>query len=280
MKYLIIGDSSTNLSKEECQTYHTKIAPLSIMIDDKEYIDNETLNLDDFLKHLSTTKSVAKSSCPSSHAYMDLFEEDCDMTFIVTLSGKLSGSYNSAVLAANLYREYHPDARIHVFDSKSAASSQYLLVRKIHELAEAGLSFEEIVAEGEKYRDEMQLLFVLDDLSNLEKNGRLSALQATIAKMLNLKLILSQDKNGEIGFAHKARGTKKTLAKLVATMKDYKKIASDTRIAVFHCAALEKAMALKESIESMYGEISDIRIVQMFGLNSTYAQVGGIIITF
>ncbi len=280
MKYIIVGDSSTNLSSEACKKYNTKIAPLSIRLDGKDYIDDANLNIDNLVEHLANSDSIAKTSCPSTQSYLDLFEGDYDNIFVITMSDKLSGSYNAAVLAANMFKESHPDVNIHVFNSKAAATSQYLLVKKINNLVAKNFSFAEVVNKAEEYVNSMQLLFLLDDLSNLEKNGRLSTLQATVAKMLNLKLILKQDEQGQIAFGTKARGTKKAIAKLVESMKDYKKIANDTKVAIFHCAAYEKAMLIKENIEKMYVGITDIDIIQMFGLNSTYAQIGGIIITF
>ncbi len=280
MKYLIIGDSSTNLSEKECLDYNAKLAPFSIRLDDKEYIDDRKIDFEAFLEHLSSSKSIAKTSCPSTQSYIDLFDESYESIFIITISSALSGSYNSALLAKNMYQEEHPNVNIHVFDSLAAGPSEYLLAKELHSLAESDLSFDEIVKKGEEYRDSLQLLFLLDDLSNLEKNGRLSTLQATVAKMFNLKLILKQDRKGQIDFGAKARGTKKALIKLVESMADYKKICESTKVAIFHCSAYEKAMTIKELIEKKYGELSEISITQMFALNSTYAQIGGIIITF
>ncbi len=280
MKYIIVGDSSTNLNSNECNKFNAKIAPLIIRLDDIEYIDNKNLDIDGLVEHLSRSENIAKTSCPSTQSYLDLFEGDYDNIFVITLSDKLSGSYNTAVLAANMFKETHPKTNIHVFNSKAAATSQYLLVKKIDELIKQDFSFDEIVMQGEDYINSMRLMFLLDDLSNLEKNGRLSTLQATVAKMLNLKLILRQDEHGQIAFGTKARGTKKAIAKLVESMAEYKKICKDTKVAIFHCAAYEKAKMIKDGIEKMYEEITDIDIVQMFGLNSTYAQIGGIIITF
>ncbi len=280
MKYLIIGDSSTNISVEEQQKYNIKIAPLTIRIDEKEYVDDENLNMAKFLKHLDTTDGVPKSSCPSTQSYIDLFSGDYDNLFVITLSSKLSGSYNSAMLAARMYNEKHPEKKIHVFDSRAAATSQYLLAHKIYELAESGLSFDEIVKKGEEYNDSLQLLFVLDKISTLEKNGRMSLMRLKIAQVLNLKLILKQTKEGTIDLADKARGTKKTIAKMVKSMSNYKKINSSTKVVIFHCEALEKAKAIKKLIQSQYDNVKNIEVLSMYGLNSTYAQKGGIIMTF
>ncbi len=280
LKYLIIGDSSTNLSPEECERIHAKMAPLSIRIEGIEYTDDRDLDIPDFVKKLTDTEEVAKSSCPSTQSYIDLFSGDYDNIFVITLSSKLSGSYNSAMLAKTLYQEKHPEKNIHVFDSRAAATTQYMLALKIHELAEEGADFNTVVKKGEEYLDSTQLLFILGNIKNMYKNGRMTMIQAKLANILNLKLILKQNKEGYIDLAGKARGTKKTIAKMVKSMAEYKKILTDTKIVIFHCQALDKAKLTKELIEKYYGEMKDISIIEMYGLNSTYAQKGGIILTF
>ncbi len=280
MKYLIIGDSSTNLSPEECETFHAKMAPLSIRIEGTEYIDDRELDIPAFVNKLSTSKEVAKSACPSTQSYIDLFSGDYDNIFVITLSSKLSGSYNSAMLAKTLYQEKHPEKNIHVFDSKSAATTQYLLAKKVYELIQGGNDFEAVVKKGEEYLDSTQLLFILGNIDTMYKNGRMTMIQAKLANLLNLKLILKQNKEGYIDLAGKARGTKKALSKMVQSMAEYKKITADTKISIFHCQALEKAKTTKQLVEKYYGKINEISIVEMYGLNSTYAQEGGIIMTF
>ncbi len=280
MKYLIIGDSSTNLSISEQKQYNMKIAPLTIRVDGTEYVDDENLNIKDLVKRLENSKKEAKTSCPSTQEYIDLFTGDYENIFIITLSSKLSGSYNSALLAARMYNEKHPEVKIHVFDSRAAASSQYLIAFKLHELSEQGLSFEEIVKKTDTYIDNIQLLFILDKLDNLEKNGRISFIKLKIAQLLNLKLILKQTKEGTIDLSDKARGPKKAISKMVKSMETFKEINSDTKVVIFHCEALERAEAVKKIIEKYHTSIKDIKIIAMKGLNSTYAEKGGIIMTF
>ncbi len=280
MKYLIIGDSSTNLSLEEQEKYNMKIAPLTIRIDGTEYVDDENLNIKSFVQSLENCKDSTKSACPSTQEYIDLFSGGYESIFVVTLSSKLSGSYNSAVLAARMYNEKHPEVKIHIFDSKAAASSQYLIAFKIHELAEQGLCFEEIVKKTDKYLNNLQLLFILDKLNNLERNGRISFIKLKIAQLLNLKLILKQKEDGTIDLSDKARGPKKAISKMVKSMESFKNITSDTKVVIFHCEALERAESIKKLVEKYYSQIKDIKIISMKGLNSTYAEKGGIIMTF
>ena len=107
---------------------------------------------------------------------MQAFEGEADHVYVVTLSGKLSGSYNSAVLAVNLYNEEHEDCgkQIYVFNSRSASIGETLIGMKVQEFEESGLSFDEVVKQTEEYISSMNTFFVLETLDTLRKAGRLS----------------------------------------------------------------------------------------------------------
>ena len=139
---------------------------------------------------VSSAKSYTERITPPSFAYM--LDTPAVLTITIFLnfatfsiasftncarSGKLSGSYNSAVLAADLYHEEHEDSKqIHVFNSKSASIGETLIGLKIQELEESGASFEEIVTEVESYISSMNTFFVIETLETLRKAGRLSGL--------------------------------------------------------------------------------------------------------
>ncbi len=280
MKYRIVGDSCLDITQKECEEYNIGIAPLTFTIDGKEFIDDESLDLDLYLKTIDNSRNVPKSSCPSSSAFIEKFKGDYDYIFVITLSSKLSGSYNSASVAAKMYEDKHPEKKVHVFDSKGASTTEYLIAMKIIELANSGHSFEEIVEKVEHFRDTTQLLFVLDKLDTLEKNGRLPLLKARILKVLNLKLIMKALPEGIIDLADKARGTKKALIKMVDMMKNFKPIDKDSIIAISHCESYDRAMLVKEMIEEKYSGFRKIVILKMKGVSSTYANRGGIIVSF
>ena len=99
---------------------------------------------------------------------MDSYHTEAERVYGVTLTAKLSGSYNSAVLGSSLYEETYGEKKIHVFDSKSASCAESLIALKVMELEESGkYSFEEIVRKIEEYRDKMQTYFVLDNLDTV-----------------------------------------------------------------------------------------------------------------
>ena len=130
MPYKIVGDSCTDLTKEMKEEGVVSLVPLTLSIEDRSFVDDETFDQKEFLDAMKASEECPKSACPSPERYMREFDgqEEC---FVVTLSGKLSGSYNSAVLAKNMYQEEHPEVKIEIVDSKSASCGQMLLALKI-----------------------------------------------------------------------------------------------------------------------------------------------------
>lgn len=131
----------------------------------------------------------------------------------MTLSEKLSGSYNSAVLGKNLYLEDHPDAKVYVFNSCSASVGETLIGLKIQELEEKGLSFEEVVEQTEAYILSQDTWFVLENLDTLRKNGRLGTVKALVATALKIKPVMGSTDEGTIIQLDQARGMKKASCK-------------------------------------------------------------------
>ena len=146
MSFRVVIDSCGELTDEMKKSGNFVSAPLTLQVD--EYIvqdDEEHFNQAEFLKKVAECPNCPKSSCPSPEIYRDAYDCDADHVYAVTLSEKLSGSYNSAVLGKNLYLEDHPDAKVYVFNSCSASVGETLIGLKIQELEEKGLSFEEVV---------------------------------------------------------------------------------------------------------------------------------------
>ena len=121
---------------------------------------------------------------------MELYKCDVDRVYAVTLSGELSGSYNSALLGEKLYKEEGGEEKIHVFNSRSASVGETLIGRKIQECEEAGMDFEQVVETVETYIEEQHTYFVLENLDTLRKNGRLTGLKSLVVSALNIKPVM------------------------------------------------------------------------------------------
>lgn len=278
MSYKIVCDSCTDLSIELKNNPNFCTVPLMLHVDGRDFIDDETFNQADFLVAMKESSNCPKSSCPSPDAFMSHFD-DADDIYVITLSSQLSGSYNSACLAKDLYLEEHEDKNILVIDSKSASVGQTLIALKVVELAEQGKKFDQIIPEVLAFRDEMGTKFVLESLDNLRKNGRLSNLQAIIASALNIKPIMGSTPEGSITKVDQARGMKKALAVMAKVISEEVVDSEKKILGIAHCNCGERAELVKEEILKLK-TFKDVFIVDTAGVSSLYANDGGIIVCY
>lgn len=277
MSYKIIGDSCTDLPEELKEDTHISLIPLSIQIEEENIIDDETFDQKSFLKKMKDSKECPKSSCPSPQAYMKEFDGAEDI-YVVTLSAKLSGSYNSAELAKKLYLEEHPNRNIEVIDSKSASIGQTLIVMKIKELSEKGKNFSEISEAIRTFRDNLHTKFVLETLETLRKNGRLNNITAVLCSALNIKPIMGSD-DGMIIKLDQARGVERALIKMVKYVEEDVKDAKKRILGIAHCNNYERALFIKDEIMKRI-PFKNFFIAETKGISSLYANDGGIIIAY
>jgi DegV family protein with EDD domain len=278
MKYKIVADSCCDITKEMEEKLNVTIVPLTIEIDGIRYVDNEELNINELISAMRKSPNIPLTSCPSPNDYMETFKGEEDNIFVITLSGELSGSYNSAVLARDMYLEENEHKNIHIFNSYSACAGEALMALRLKELIDEGKDFDTIVKEMSNNVDDMKTLFILDKLDNLKKAGRLSYVKELIANALNIKLILGSNQEGTIKYYKKARGSK-ALGKMVDLMGEVGTVASNKALAIAHCNAYEKAVQLKEKIQEIYS-FKEIIIVPTRGISTIYANEGGIVIAY
>lgn len=281
MKIRYVGDSCCEFPEDFRKEHDCVNVPLTIMVGDDVIIDDASFDQADFLKKVAAYPKCPKSSCPSPEQYMSAFEGDVDIVFVTTLSSELSGSYNSAVLAKQLYEEDHPDEKkkIHVFNSYSASCGEMQVLLKAAELVEQGLSFEEVVEKTQKFAyDDLKTYFVLESLEALRKNGRLSTMKALAATALSIKPICIGN-HGVIEQVAIARGMKKALDKMVSHSLEQVSSTEDRILFISHCNCEKRA----EEVAALYiakAKFKETRIIDMAGISSLYACDGGIIATF
>lgn len=276
--YKIVIDSCGELPEDVKKDGHFCNVALELEVDGVKIRDDETFNQRDFLRRVKESITGPKSACPSPDSYMEAYKGDAEHVYVVTLSGKLSGSYNSAVLAADLFREEYGDTKkIYVFNSRSASIGETIIGLKVQEFEEAGCSFEEVVEKTESYISSMNTFFVLETLDTLRKAGRLSGLKAFVANTLNIKPVMGATKEGTILQLGQARGMKKALAKMVEDMIAKTKDCEHRILAISHCNCPERAQYVKECIEKL-AKFKKIVIVDTAGVSSMYANDGGVII--
>lgn len=278
MKYKIIVDSCTDLTPEMKEDKRIVAVPLTIQIGDKTIVDDETFNQEEFLKLIKESNETAKTACPSPDAYMQEMKGEEDV-FVVTLSGNLSGSFNSAQIAKEMYIEKWGHKNIEVINSCSASVAQTLITKKLMELSSKGFDFNGILEELKDFRANLKTKFVLEDLSTLAKNGRLTRIQSLLVSVLNIKPILAGTADGHIEKLGQARGFQKALKELVKLIEKDAVNAKDRILGIAHCNNYKKAMELKDMIFEKVN-FKDYLIVDTAGISSTYANNGGIIVSY
>lgn len=277
MSYKIVVDSCCELPEELLADTHFERVPLGIEVgEDYRILDDENFNQAEFLKKVAESPKCPKSSCPSPERYMQAYNTDAEHVYVVTLSGKLSGSYNSAELGKSLYEETYGEKKICVIDSESASCGETQIALKLRELEEAGVSYEEIVERIAGFRDEMNTYFVLDNLETLRKNGRLTGIKAVVASTLNIKPVMGAE-HGTIVQRGQGIGMKKALTKMVDMVAAELKDAVSKRIIISHCNAAERAEKIKEMLAAKVSCL-EILVQNTAGISSMYANDGGIII--
>lgn len=278
MKFKIVGDSCCDLSEELKTRMNVEIVPLTIEVDDKTYIDDESLDTLELLKDMKKSSKTPKTSCPSPNDYIEAYKGNEDI-FVVTLSSELSGSYNSAVLAKKIFLEDNKDKFIHVFDSRSASTGQALIAMKIYELIEKGYKREEVVGKVDEYIDEMKTYFILKSLDNLIKAGRIGLIKGKIATILSIVPIMEGKNDGKIDLLENVRGSKKAMSRLVDILGEQSMKLEEKVLAIAHCNCLEKAIDFKEQVMRKYN-FKDIVIFETHGISTVYANDGGLIVSF
>lgn len=276
MSYVILCDSGTDLTPELKAREEVIKVPLTLTLGDENFIDDDNLDTMDFLQKMKNYPDTPKSACPSPEEYLKHFNK-ADEVYIITLSSKLSASYNSAKIATDMYREENGKSKVYLIDSKGASASQTLLANKLIELKEAGRGFDEIVKEIEVFNAAKDTLFVLESLENLRKNGRLTGIKAFIAEALNIKPVMMADKEGNIIKADQARGINKAcsvIAELTAKQADK---SGSRALVISHCNARERAEKIRDMITEKH-MFDRIDIVETGGIATLYASEGGIVI--
>lgn len=278
MTWKIVADSGCDYREITDLANQTRFesVPLTIQIDHEIFVDNALLNIDDMMEKMYATSSASKSACPSPDDYLKSFE-GAENIFVVTITGSLSGSHNSAQLAKKLFLEENPTANIHVIDSLSAGGEVDLIVRKLNDLIKEGLSFEQVVEAISHYQANTKLLFVLAKVDNLVKNGRLSKLIGAVVGLLNIRMVGEASATGTLELLQKARGAKKALTAAVDEVlkAGYK----GGRIIIAHRNNEKFCQQFSESIKEKF-PAADISFLPTSGLCSFYAEEGGLLMGY
>ena len=276
--FKIVADSSCDLTSLAHLSPDLQFgrAPLRILVGDTEYVDEAGLDTRAMMDAVYAFKGKTGSACPSPEEYAEPCRS-ADETYIVTISSNLSGSYNSAVLARDLVLAESPEKKIHVFNTFTAGPELSLIVEEIARLASSGLPFEMVCAEVERYMQRTSLLFQLNSLENLTKNGRVSKMAGMTAKLLGIHMIGIASDVGTVQPLHKCRGTEKTYRLVLQEMRE--RGFTGGRVILGHAFQEKGADMMKSMILEEFPS-ARITVMPLSGLCCYYAEEGGLLIGF
>lgn len=273
-KFKLIVDSSSNMVNDPA--HNVEVVPLTVSFGGKDYIDDQNLNIQEFLSDMNKNQVAGKTTCPSIQAWLDALE-GTEKAIIVTMTSGMSGTFSSALQAKNMYEEKHPSSQIIVVDSRSAGPELTIVLHGIEKMIQGDIRFVDLEEEIAEFRMHTHLLFILQSLHNLSLNGRVSPTVAKIAGLLKINLIGTASKDGKLEPLTKARGMKKAIRELLKYMKDDNYHGGE--VIIDHCENERDAETIKEKLQAEYPD-AQITIRPMHGLCSFYAEEGGLMIGF
>lgn len=275
MKYKIVSDSASNLLHVDNFAYSS--VPLHILVGEKSYIDDENLDIQDMYATLASYKGKTSTACPSPDDWIQAFE-NAEAVFCVTITSGLSGSYQSAFTAKQMYEEQFPDRQVFIVDSLSTGPEMVLLIEKIIKLMEQNIAPAEIFKQVEAYHETIHLYYALASLDNLARNGRVNPLIAKGIGALGIRVIGTTTAEGTLKPCNKGRGDKKAMQKLLDYMKStgYQ---GGKRAIISHSDNPAAAEMLKEMIISEFGSFNGY-IHANTGLCGYYAENQSVLVGF
>lgn len=273
----LITDGSCDLSKEIIESSKVEIVDVMVSFGDKSYSTRTDITIPEFYEMMKDYSELPKTSCPSPNQFLDAFDCEEDNIIVLCLTSKLSGIYNSAVLAKNMYEEENESKkRIEIIDSTTGSIGQALLVSKIANMIDEDKSMDEIVKTIEKLKHELVFYGALHTLENAIKGGRINALAGKIIGALNLKAIVHIT-DGLVKPMDKARGDKNSINKVIDYIKNNVNKTSGTKLAIGHANCPERAMKVKEVLEN-YHDFKEVYVMEIGPSMGVYTSEGAVLV--
>ena len=280
MAFRIIADSCTDYPTTHDKLNWVERVALTIRLGGKEMIDDGSIDPSALFAQMRANDQPPTSACPSPGDFMEAYDRDDADLYVVTMSDQLSGSYASAVVAAEMMKARQPERNIHVFNTFSATVGEVAACLKVRELAEK-LPFRQVTRAMDEFISSFTTLFVLEDLSVLRKAGRLSKVQSMLTSALRIKLVMGADPDGTISVRGKALSMERAVLSMVSMVKEKCKsiVPQERNFVITHCNCLTRAEHIADLVQSACG-FKEVLICDPSGISSMYANDGGVIIGF
>lgn len=246
----LFADSASDMTKEEATKYGVEIIPLKVRFGNDEYIDGVTITPTEFFEKLIESDELPKTSQLTPYDFDEVFSklDKEDEIIVITISSKLSGTYQNAKLMESEY------PNIHVIDSNNVTVGEKVLVIRARELIDQGKDIKDIISILEEEKKNIRLVALLDTLKYLKKGGRISATTALIGEVLSIKPVV-EIVDGKVVSTGKARGSKNGNNKLREAIAKYNGIDFSRPVELAY-SGLSDAMLKKYVVDckDIYGD--------------------------
>ncbi|RKD29096.1 DegV family protein [Thermohalobacter berrensis] len=274
----IITDSVSDIPSEYIKKYDIEVVPLTINFGSKSYKDKVDISIEEFYKMVEESEDLPTTSQITPVEFIDTYKkfiDSYDHLIVITMSSKLSGTYQSAVTASQIEGI---SEKVTVIDSKGITLGQGLLVIEAARMASNGKNKEDIINRINQMIDRLEYIIVVDTLENLKKGGRISSTKAFIGEKLKIKPVLTMD-NGNIIVMDKIRGRKKIIKWIIKTLKKKSIDFSNKTIGINHAMAEDMAKDLMEKVKENF-DVKEIVFGEVGCTVGVYAGTGAIAIHF
>ena len=273
-KLKIVSDSSSDLLKLDNADFD--FSPMKILTDEREFVDDRNLDVNEMATYLENYKGKSRTSCPNPSDWLEAFG-DADDIICVTITSALSGSYNSACVAKQIYEAENEGKRVFVLDTLSAGPEITLIVKKLEEYLKNGMDYDTVCGRIKAYIKQTGLVFMLKSLNNFANNGRVSPLVARIAGFAGICIVGKASDEGTLEPTHKCRGESRSIETII---KDLSAMGlKNGKVSIAHCQNEEGALKLKDLIAEKFKN-AQVEIHKLRGLCSVYAEKGGFLVGF
>ncbi|MEG1993767.1 MAG: DegV family protein [Oscillospiraceae bacterium] len=280
MNTKILVDSGSDISAEDKEKYNIDVVPLTLVIDGKAKDDFYNFDIKEYCNILRTNETAPTTSQPSPDVFISYFkkyENEYENIIVVTMSHNGSGTYNSAVLSTQLYKDDGGKANIFIVDSLATSYVITELAIKAAVLLEKGENIDKIVSQLEEDRKNYRIYYLVDDINFLIKGGRVSAVKGAVISRFQIKPIISITSDGSGCIPAKSIGYKNGMSKLVSLFEKEK--SKNSKLHILHADCLENAQNLLSLIKKTFQNV-EYQIHEMKGVMSTHSGPGSLCIVF
>ncbi len=276
MSTRLLVDSACDLPENLIAEYDIEVLPFVINVDEESFLDGEEITTSEVFAAMEENREISTDQVKPG-LIMEAFKKQLEDGFNVlylAFSGKLSGTYQTASMVAEEMMKEYPEMNIDVVDSKSGSVATGILAQKTAALLEKGRKRKHVLNKLQNWIDNIEHIFVLDDLEALRKGGRIGRAKSMVGNFLKVKPLLALE-DGEIILERKVRGSARALQSMINLFQKKCDSVSGKSVGISHANDRSRAEKLKENLEEMGADIFCVEMINsVLGVHLGQGGVG------